>query len=355
MKKYILLLIISLVVLTGITFADNYDKPSSWAEKQIKYLFDNGILDERLNGDFKKNITRKEFAYLGVRLYELITGNTADPSIGFKDYKRRSEFYYDYVLKARSLNIVSGYSDGTFKPEKNIKRSEICKMLADSLRATGEEFDNKGYKEFYDHIYIPKWAVEDVYAVREIGIINGVGRNKFMPLKVTTREQALVMFYRAYEEYGNKSLASLSDATDQNNRRAKEFSVRTITGKRVSLFDYRGKMLILSFVRDFQPESKKLMKEFKNIYGKFRNVEKLVVDIRKNDNVDDIKKFLDENKIEYDVAIDVKNKIASSYNVNNTPMTFLIDENGYVLIDEFGLSEDHPIVKKLELIKGGQR
>ena len=37
-----------------------------------------------------------------------------------------------------ALNIIGGYPDGSYKPEGNIKRSEICKMICVALNG-GEE------------------------------------------------------------------------------------------------------------------------------------------------------------------------------------------------------------------------
>ena len=42
------------------------------------------------------------------------------------------------VAMATALNIIGGYEDGTYHPERNIKRSEMCKMICIALNGGKE-------------------------------------------------------------------------------------------------------------------------------------------------------------------------------------------------------------------------
>ena len=86
-----------------------------------------------VNGDvFGGNIpiTREEFAKAVV----LIKGIEADEdSAGdFSDYETIKEPLY--VSSAVEAGFVSGYEDGTFRPEGNVTRAEVCSMLSRAFR-----------------------------------------------------------------------------------------------------------------------------------------------------------------------------------------------------------------------------
>ncbi len=351
MKRLIVHIFISIILLTSISFAIGADELSPWSEKEVGYLFDEKVLDARLFNNYRDYITRKEFAYLGVRLYESITGNKAQKGEPFPDYSDANEFYYDYVLKARKLGIIKGYGDGSFKPEMKIQRSEICKMLANALRASGQEVDNKGYKEFSDHLELPNWSVDDVYAIRRRGIVNGVGGNNFKPQKKTTREQALLMFYRAYSQYVSEPNENV---VIQKNIKANDFELKDVNGKKLTLADYKGKILVLSFVRDFQPESQQFMKQLVDLGVRYRDVKILVADIRKDEDAEELIEFLKVNNISYDVVIDHKQEVAMDYSVGDVvPKTFLIDKKSNIVKEEIGLSIKS-IERSIEELNGGK-
>lgn len=100
------------------------------------------------------------------------------------------------IEKMAAEGIVSGFSDGTFKPEGKITRAEfakiICKVLSLS-EASGDKFTDVGEKT---------WFAPFVYAATEHGLINGVADNLFAPDENITREDATVILYRLLAKEG---------------------------------------------------------------------------------------------------------------------------------------------------------
>ncbi len=80
MKKSVICCLIILVSLLSnySVFADEDNEPSSWAEQYVKDSKERGKLieDGRLFSDYHEAITRQDFAYLGVMIYEEITNQT---------------------------------------------------------------------------------------------------------------------------------------------------------------------------------------------------------------------------------------------------------------------------------------
>lgn len=73
-----------------------------------------------------KPATRGEAALFIANALGLDKNNVKNPN--FKDLKSSSP-YYGAVAALHSKNIIGGYTDGTFRPNATLKRSEIAKML----------------------------------------------------------------------------------------------------------------------------------------------------------------------------------------------------------------------------------
>lgn len=58
---------------------------------------------------------------------------TAAPSLAvFPDINMNTTMYYDAIVHLESKGMVSGYSDGTFRPESNISRGELTKIIIET-------------------------------------------------------------------------------------------------------------------------------------------------------------------------------------------------------------------------------
>lgn len=87
-------------------------------------------------------------------------------------------------------NIINGYSDGSFQPEKSITRAEFATILVKALNlpTTG----NTGVAQFND---VPSghWAAPYIDAVKSAGLINGYPGNLFMPNRNITRTEVMTI------------------------------------------------------------------------------------------------------------------------------------------------------------------
>lgn len=75
-----------------------------------------------------------------------------------------SAWYYDYVQKCSMLGIVNGYTDGSFRPDDDLKRGEFIKILASSLEGCYSVTPLKGihWAEIYWNILSENGVLEDV-------------------------------------------------------------------------------------------------------------------------------------------------------------------------------------------------
>lgn len=95
------------------------------------------------------------------------------------------------ILKVMELEIMSGYSDGRFKPSNDVTRAQFAKMIAKSLELP--EVDRPS--EFED-VAETHGSKNYIMAAVEAGIITG-DNGKYMPNEKISRQHMAVMMGRA--------------------------------------------------------------------------------------------------------------------------------------------------------------
>ena len=113
----------------SINFPDVTDK--HWAKEAIDLVTRAGLFKGYPDGSFKpdETIKRGEFAAVIFNLLEL--EDSEGLANNFNDLN--NHWAKNYILKLASLKYISGYSDGTFKPENKIKRDECVVLVNRAL------------------------------------------------------------------------------------------------------------------------------------------------------------------------------------------------------------------------------
>lgn len=96
-----------------------------WSNNAISTMANGGYVTGYEDGSFKPGapITRAEFVTLAVRFYgDVVAADAQFPDVSTHWAKK-------YIDKAIFYRLISGYEDGTFKPDQNIKRSEVMKIV----------------------------------------------------------------------------------------------------------------------------------------------------------------------------------------------------------------------------------
>lgn len=192
------------------TKVEAYSDASNWAKPELDKADEYGLIPSSLEGaDMTKNITREEFAEVALKLYEKTVGNVPDVTAPnpFTDTNNME------IRKAFHIGITAGTSPTTFDPHKLINREQVATMLSRTIRimVPTADFSTTSALSFKDEAKISSWALEHVKYMSKAGIIKGTDGN-FMPRAITsaeiaqgyantTREQAIAMSVRSFEEY----------------------------------------------------------------------------------------------------------------------------------------------------------
>ena len=170
-----------------------------WAKDYIEALASQQIIAGFPDGSFKPNdpVTRAQFAAIITKAF---APPAKRPASQFKDVK--SDFWaYAAIQSAYQSQFVSGYPDGTFKPQQQIPRVQALVALASGLNLTA---DNQNILSFYtDAAQIPKYALNQVAAAtaKQL-VINYPTVKQLNPNRDATRAEVAAFVYQALVNAG---------------------------------------------------------------------------------------------------------------------------------------------------------
>ena len=176
------------------------------ASKMATILVNGEEYDENENYDLNTDITIKVISEndgATINTYTL-KATTADQ---FSDVDT-DDWYYNNVMRAVELGILSGYTDGTFRPMNNITRRDFAIMLAQSLGHDNDEKATSPFKDVADTDY----GVSSIAYLYENEITVGDSNGNFNPDANITRQEAAIMLVKAFEATGTSSDLYADDA-----------------------------------------------------------------------------------------------------------------------------------------------
>ncbi|WP_339212634.1 S-layer homology domain-containing protein [Solibacillus sp. FSL W8-0372] len=187
-----------------------------------RYLFAKTNYDERIKNGWSFERASKEYLYdianagynhLGGEYYRNKVGKVMDEldlyQYDNKKFKDISEHWAEeQIMFLAEKGWISGYSDGTYKPNNTITRAQAAAILSEFLALTP-------LNKTISFIDVEKsfWALESIHLVAQHKIINGIGEGRFSPHTILTRAQMAQVFYNAgfYSQSANNGENSFED------------------------------------------------------------------------------------------------------------------------------------------------
>ncbi|AHV95811.1 S-layer domain protein [Paenibacillus sabinae T27] len=182
---------------SGPSYAENQtslnDISRHWAEEEIKVWIGNGLISGYADRTFQpdKVITRAEFISLANKAFGF--SHKADQT--FKDVPQGKWFYND-VSKAKFTGYISGFGDGTFRPDQPITREESAKIIY-QLMQLEEGTITRDTEAFQDEQQMSAWSKPYIKVVASKGYLKGYPDKSFRPQKPITRAEAVVVLDQA--------------------------------------------------------------------------------------------------------------------------------------------------------------
>ena len=134
----------------------------AWYARAVETLASLGMVEGVGGGKFapERTITRAEFTVMAMRFARLPEGGE-NP---FSDVTS-SDWFYDQVVGAVQYGWITGYTDGTFRPEATITRAEVTAITNRLLdRAADEDYvdDHAGELRQFPDVSTSYWAYHDI-------------------------------------------------------------------------------------------------------------------------------------------------------------------------------------------------
>lgn len=177
------------------------DIDGHWAKEWIEKAVNSGFVTGYEDGTFKpdRTITRAEFSTMLNKAIKV----ESSTEINFSDVNDKDWFYKE-VQKSVAAGFFSGYEDNTFKPNNPIKREEAAKVVAGAI--TTGNIEGEGATLLKDYSDIQEWAKESVNTVYNKGYILGYPDKTYKPSRALTRSEAVKIIFEIIDneniEYG---------------------------------------------------------------------------------------------------------------------------------------------------------
>jgi len=134
-----------------------------------------------------------------------------------------------------------------------------------------------------------------------------------------------------------------------------DFVVATPEGKKVSLKDFRGKIVFLNFWASWCVPCREEMPAMDRLYQEFKGKNFVVLAVAVKDRKQDAINFVKELKLSYPIGLDPEGEVGLLYGAWGLPTTYLIGPKGEGLARAWGPAEWHgPAARNLikELTEG---
>lgn len=276
-----------------------------WAYSEIKTLADEDILWGYPDGTFMpdQSATRAEFATMVIKS---LWQEKYDPvQIYYYKDVPQEHWAYEMIQRASELELLRGFPDYTFEPDRNLTKAEAISIVISAVDAGDmTEAEAKKLLQVYkDADKLPAWSIIPAGKAEKYGLIaNAPGKNGvFNPEELISRAEIAVTLYNMRKQallHPSKKLSDLltpktadgivlEEATMESNGIVAIIPAGTIIEGRLvdevinSQKDSLGKIFMVQTSDNYVTKEKYLLiPAGSNIVGEIVNVKKATYFIR---------------------------------------------------------------------------
>ena len=163
----------------------------TWYYEGVRYAYEHGLMSGTGEGTFSPDLPTSRGMLVTI-LYRL-AGSPAAGSASFTDVAP-GQWYADGVAWASANGVVSGYTDGSFRPNDTITREQMAAILYQYARLQGKlDSGRADLSIFADVDDLSAYAKEPMSWAVAQGLFSGVSADMLAPGGSTTRAQAAVI------------------------------------------------------------------------------------------------------------------------------------------------------------------
>jgi len=112
--------------------------------------------------------------------------------------------------------------------------------------------------------------------------------------------------------------------------KAPDFTLKDLSGKTVSLKDYRGKVVLLDFTTTWCPWCKKDIPSLKQLYASMKGKDFVLLSIYINESQKRVGSFASNYSLPYPVLLDTEASVAHNYGIRGVPTKIVVRKDGSI-------------------------
>ena len=163
------------------------DISNHYAKDHILNVFSNNLMFGTSSNTFSPNadITRAEVATIIARTLKL---TELPDSFKFNDTK--DHWAENDIKLVYNAGLISGYPDGTFRPNEKISRAELATILYNALDLEDSSTSDDSYFKDVPSYY---WSYNEINTLANLGIIKGTSNSTFSPKENLSRAEMAIL------------------------------------------------------------------------------------------------------------------------------------------------------------------
>lgn len=183
---------------------DDPDTPS--LNKDDHFLYIEGYPEDYRTGEYSDNedlwpvkpqgnITRAEVATIFYRLLKDEVREEIETDVNSFPDVNADDWFNVTVSSLANMNVISGYEDGTFRPNEPITRAELAAMAGRFYEAFDAEYEEGTFLD----VEGDEWFADAIAAAAELGILGGYPDGTVRPNNNITRAETCAIVNRVLE------------------------------------------------------------------------------------------------------------------------------------------------------------
>ena len=180
-------------VATGLPFTDV--TAGAWFYAAVEFAYENDLFKGTTATTFSPNTSMTRAMFVTV-LHRLDGLPAAGSGSGFSDVRDSSQYYYSAVIWASGNDIVNGYTDGTFQPNRNVTREQMAAIMYRYAEYKKRDLSTSGnvFETFPDKSDVSGYAEQPMRWAVSWEVIRG-SNGKLLAQNTATRAEVAQIIY----------------------------------------------------------------------------------------------------------------------------------------------------------------